>query len=73
MTVATPRLTNEEIVRLNRQYTFFSWSAQAHVNPIVMDRAEGVYFWDRDGKRSSSSSGTARRARRSAGSTSRRP
>jgi taurine---2-oxoglutarate transaminase len=52
MTVtASGRLTTDEILRLNREYTFFSWSAQAKVNPIVIDRAEGVYFWDPDGKR----------------------
>ena len=51
MVIARPRLTTEEIVRLNREFTFFSWSAQAHINPLVMDRAKGVYFWDPDGKR----------------------
>jgi taurine--2-oxoglutarate transaminase len=48
---ATGRLTTDEILRLNREYTFFSWSAQAKINPIVIDHAEGVYFWDPDGKR----------------------
>ena len=48
---ATSRLTTDEILRLNREYTFFSWSAQSKINPIVIDRAEGVYFWDPDGKR----------------------
>jgi taurine--2-oxoglutarate transaminase len=48
---ATGRLTTDEILRLNRDYTFFSWSAQSKINPIVIDRAEGVYFWDPDGKR----------------------
>jgi len=47
----TNRLSTDEILRLNREYTFFSWSAQAKVNPIVIDRAEGIYFWDPDGKR----------------------
>ena len=52
MTVtSSDRLTTDEILRLNREYTFFSWSAQAKVNPIVIDRAEGIYFWDPDGKR----------------------
>ncbi len=52
MTVtSTDRLTTDEILRLNREYTFFSWSAQAKINPIVIDRAEGIYFWDPDGKR----------------------
>src|SRR5919108_11085 len=41
MTVTpTERLTTDEILRLNRQHTFFSWSAQAKVRPIVIDRAE---------------------------------
>lgn len=44
-------LTAQEIVQLNRQYTFFSWSVQSAVNPIPVVRAEGVYFWDADGKR----------------------
>jgi taurine--2-oxoglutarate transaminase len=50
-TSARHRLSTDEIIRLNREYTFFSWSAQAKVNPIVIDHAEGIYFWDPDGKR----------------------
>lgn len=44
-------LTADEIVRLNREYTFFSWAVQSAVDPIPVVRAEGVYFWDADGKR----------------------
>jgi taurine--2-oxoglutarate transaminase len=44
-------LTAKEIVDLNKDYTFFSWSNQGQVNPIPMVRAEGPYFWDADGKR----------------------
>jgi len=44
-------LTTQEIVAMNREYTFFSWSVQNTVNPIPVSRAEGVYFWDTDGKR----------------------
>src|SRR3970282_520261 len=52
MTVtSTDRLTTDEILRLNREYTFFSWSAPAKINTIVIDRAEGVYFWDPEGMR----------------------
>jgi len=51
MTISADRLTTEEILRLNGDYTFFSWSAQAKISPIVIDRAEGIYFWDPDGKR----------------------
>jgi taurine--2-oxoglutarate transaminase len=44
-------LSAQEIVKLNRQYTFFSWSVQSATNPIPISRAEGVYFWDTNGKR----------------------
>ncbi len=45
------KLKADEIVELNRKYTFFSWSVQRTANPIPVERAEGVYFWDPDGKR----------------------
>jgi taurine--2-oxoglutarate transaminase len=43
-------VTGEDIVQLNRKYTLYSWSIQSAVNPIPFDRAEGVYFWDTNGK-----------------------
>jgi taurine--2-oxoglutarate transaminase len=45
------KLNAKEIVDLNKEFTFFSWSVQSQVNPIPIVRAEGVYFWDADGKR----------------------
>ena len=36
---------------MNREFTFFSWSVQGQVNPIPVEKAEGIYFWDTDGKR----------------------
>lgn len=44
-------LTNEEIISLSREHVFYTWSAQAAVNPIPVRRAKGVYFWDLDDKR----------------------
>ena len=44
-------LTAQEITELNKEYTFFSWSAQGSLNPIPVVHAEGVYFWDANGKR----------------------
>jgi taurine--2-oxoglutarate transaminase len=44
-------LSSQEIVHMNRQYTFFSWSVQSATNPIPISRAEGVYFWDNNGKK----------------------
>src|SRR5262245_53683982 len=44
-------LSNDEILSLSKEHVFYTWSAQAKVNPIAVKRAEGVYFWDVDGKR----------------------
>lgn len=44
-------MNNEEIVSLNREYVFFSWSVQHKIDPIPAVRSEGVYFWDAEGKR----------------------
>lgn len=32
-------------------YNLHSWSAQGTLNPPVITKAEGIYFWDEDGKR----------------------
>ena len=42
-------MTTEEIVALNRAHTFFSWSAQGAIDPIAIDRAEGVWLYTPDG------------------------
>ena len=49
--IATPTMTSEEIVRLSRKHTFFSWSAQGAIDPIAIDRAEGVYLYTPEGQR----------------------
>src|SRR5690349_13790188 len=41
----------KEIVQDNLDYTLFSWSKQKGLNPIAVQRAEGVYLYDYDGKR----------------------
>jgi taurine--2-oxoglutarate transaminase len=53
MTVDTKSLamTSEEIVALSRAHTFFSWSVQGALDPIAIDRAEGVYLYSPEGKR----------------------
>jgi taurine---2-oxoglutarate transaminase len=52
MGIATaPGMTAEEIVRLSRKHTFFSWSAQGAVDPIAIDHAQGVYLYTPDGTR----------------------
>jgi taurine--2-oxoglutarate transaminase len=41
----------EQIVKNNLDYTMFSWSKQAGLNPITVKSAKGVYFHDYDGKK----------------------
>ena len=41
----------EQIIKNNLDYTFFSWSKQAGLNPIAVKSAKGVYFYDYDGKK----------------------
>jgi taurine---2-oxoglutarate transaminase len=48
---APDAMTSEEIVALNRAHTFFSWSVQGAVDPIVIDHAEGVWLYTPEGKR----------------------
>ncbi len=44
-------LPDSEIVALSKEHTLWTWSAQAHVSPIPVKKAKGVYFWDVNGKR----------------------
>ena len=44
-------LTSQEIVALSREHTFFSWSVQGALDPIAIDRAEGVYLYTPEGRR----------------------
>ncbi|MBV6396780.1 MAG: Putrescine--pyruvate aminotransferase [Anaerolineales bacterium] len=44
-------LPDSEILPISKEHVFYTWSAQAKVNPIAVKRAEGVYFWDVDEKR----------------------
>ena len=33
------------------KYNLHSWSAQGAIDPTVITKAEGIYFWDEDGKK----------------------
>lgn len=35
---------------MSLKYNLHSWSAQAKISPMVVTKAEGIYFWDEDGK-----------------------
>ena len=51
ITTAPGSMTSEEIARLSRKHTFFSWSVQGAIDPIAIDRAEGVYLYTPEGRR----------------------
>ena len=52
MALATEQaLTGEEIVALCRKHSIYEWSAQSKVDPIPVERAQGIHFWTPEGKR----------------------
>jgi taurine--2-oxoglutarate transaminase len=44
-------LPDADILPLSLAHNFWTWSAQKRVSPIPVKSAQGVYFWDVDGKR----------------------
>lgn len=44
-------IRDEDILKYSLEHNFWTWSAQAKVNPIPVKKAKGVYFWDTSGKR----------------------
>lgn len=40
------QISDEDILPLSLEHNFWTWSAQAKVDPIPVKRAKGVYFWD---------------------------
>jgi taurine--2-oxoglutarate transaminase len=50
-TSARGAMTSQEIVALTRAHTLFSWSVQGALDPIAIDRAEGVYLYTPEGER----------------------
>lgn len=41
----------EEIRERSKKYVLQSWSRQKELNPIPVEKAEGIYFYDYDGNR----------------------
>lgn len=44
-------IDDSEILPLSLEHNFWTWSAQRAISPIPVTRAQGVYFWDAQGKR----------------------
>jgi taurine--2-oxoglutarate transaminase len=50
-TVDVDPRTGERIRELDKQYVLHSWSVQSAISPLPVAGAEGVWFWDYEGKR----------------------
>ena len=44
-------MNGAEVKEKQKTYVLQSWSKQGALNPIPVERAEGIYFYDYDGKR----------------------
>lgn len=44
-------MSSTQLAEKNKQYTLTTWKSQNSWRPVSMARADGVYFWDADGKR----------------------
>lgn len=49
--IAPDPARGQEVLDLDRQYVFHSWSAQATLNPMLIAGAAGSYVWDYDGNK----------------------
>jgi taurine---2-oxoglutarate transaminase len=47
----TVSMKGEEIVALSKKHTISEWAVQGAVDPIPVERAEGIYFYTPEGKR----------------------
>lgn len=44
-------MNSEEIKSTLKKYNLQSWSKQRNINPIPVEKGDGIYFWDYDGNR----------------------
>lgn len=52
MAYELPKFTREEVLEMDRAYNVHSWSAQNALKAIIpVEKSEGIYFYDYDGKR----------------------
>ena len=49
--IVSDDLSDDEMYELCVQTNFWTWSAQSKVQPIAVNNAKGVYFWDIDGNK----------------------
>ena len=49
------KMSGEEIVRLCKEHTMYTWMKGEAADPLPIDRAEGVYMYTSDGQKVSTS------------------
>jgi taurine--2-oxoglutarate transaminase len=45
------KLSTQDVIADSKKYSYFSWSVQDDVQPIVYDKAMGSHIWDTEGKK----------------------
>ena len=45
------KLSGQEIMEMSKEYNLHSWSVQGSLKPMVVEKADGIYFWDDKGKK----------------------
>lgn len=45
------KLSGKQVKAYHKQYNLQSWSKQGSINPIPVEKAEGIYIWDYEGNR----------------------
>ncbi len=45
------KMNGSEIKEMQVKYNLQSWSKQKGINPIPIEKADGIYMWDFDGNR----------------------
>ncbi|MCB9740098.1 MAG: aminotransferase class III-fold pyridoxal phosphate-dependent enzyme [Deltaproteobacteria bacterium] len=47
----TSKMGSEEMIRLCKEHTMYTWAANDAVSPLPVERAEGIYLYTPDGER----------------------
>lgn len=52
MAYVLPKFTREEVLEMDHKYNVHSWSIQKNLTKIIpVEKSEGIYFWDYNGKK----------------------
>lgn len=44
-------MSSEEMIRLSKEHTLYTWSVSGNVNPLPIERTDGVYMYTPDGQK----------------------